>query len=53
VTGLIVGAEYNAQTTLLPVPAMVMAHVKPIAISYVMFENPFATNEVRTAQIQH
>jgi hypothetical protein len=51
VTGLIVGAEYNAQTTLSGVPAMVMAHVKPIAINYVMFVNPFAPNAVKTAQI--
>jgi len=51
VTGLIVGAEYNAQTTLSGVPAMVMADVKPIAINYAMFVNPFATNAVKTAQI--
>jgi len=50
VTGLIVGAEYNAQTTLSGFPAMVMAHVKPIAINYAMFVNPFATNAVKTAQ---
>jgi hypothetical protein len=51
VTGLIVGAEYNGQTTLSGVPAMVMACVKPIAINYTMFVNPFATNAVKTAQI--
>jgi len=51
VTGLIVGAEYNAQTTLSGVPAMVMARVKSIAINYAMFVNPFATNAVKTAQI--
>jgi len=51
VTGLIVGAEYNTQTTLSSVPAMVMACVKPIAINYVMFVNPFATNAVKTTQI--
>jgi len=50
-TGLIVGAEYNAQTTLSGVPAMVMACVKPIAIDYTMFVNPFAMNAVKTAQI--
>jgi len=50
-TSLIVGAEYNAQTTLSGVPAMVMAHVKRIAINYVKFVNPFATNAVKTAQI--
>ena len=46
-----VGAEYNAQTTLSGVPAMVMARVKPIAMNYAMFVNSFATNEVKTAQI--
>jgi hypothetical protein len=51
VTGLIVGAEYNAQTTLSGVPAMVTACVKPIAINYAMFVNPFAMNAVPTAQI--
>jgi len=51
VTGLIVGAEYNAQTTLSGVLAMVMAHVKPIANNYAMFVNPLATNAVKTAQI--
>jgi len=47
-----VGAEYNAQTTLSGVRAMVMARVKHIAINYAMFVNPFATNAVKTAQIQ-
>jgi len=51
VTGLIVGAEDNAQTTLSGVPAMVMARVKPIPIDNAMFVNPFATNAVKTAQI--
>jgi hypothetical protein len=51
VTGIIVSGEYNVQTTLSGVPAMVTAHVKPIAINYVMFANPFATNAVKTAQI--
>jgi len=51
VTGLIVGAEYKPQTTLSGVPAMVMAHVRPIAINYAMFMNPFATNAVKTTQI--
>jgi hypothetical protein len=50
-TGLIVGAEYNAQTTLSGVLAIVMARLKPIAINYVMFVNPFTTNVVKTAQI--
>jgi len=51
VTGLIVGAGYHAQTTVSGVPAMAMARVKPIAINYAVFVNPFATNEVKTAQI--
>jgi len=51
VTGLIVGAEYNVQTTLAGILAMVMARVKPIAINYVMFVNPIAMNGVKTAQI--
>jgi len=51
VTGLIVGAEYNAQTTLTGIPAMVMAGVNPIAINYAIFVNPFATNAVKTAHI--
>jgi hypothetical protein len=51
VTGLIVGAEFNAQTTLSGVPAMVMAHVKCIVMNYVMFVNPIATNAVKTIQI--
>jgi hypothetical protein len=53
VTGLIVGAEYNAQTTLLGVPAMVMSRVTPIAINYDTFVNPVATNAVKTAQIHN
>jgi len=51
VTGLIVGAEYNTQTTISRVPVMVMACVKPLAIKYAIFVNPFATNAVKTAQI--
>jgi len=50
-TGLIVGAAYNVQTTLSGVLAMVMVCVKPIAINYVMFVNPFASNAVKTALI--
>jgi len=30
---------------------MVVAHVKPIAINFAMFVNPFATNAVKTTQI--
>jgi len=51
VTGLIIGAEHNSQTTLSGVPAMVMACVKPIAINYAVFVHPFAMNAVKTAQI--
>ena len=51
VTGFIISAEYNTQTTLSGHSAMVMARVKPIGINYVMFVNPFATNAVKTAQI--
>jgi len=51
VTGLIVGAECNAQTTLSGIPAMLMSRVKPIAYNYAMLVNPFATNAVKTAQI--
>jgi hypothetical protein len=51
VTGLIIGAEYNAQTTLSGILAMVMAHVKPIVINYAIFVNPFATNAVKTTHI--
>jgi len=50
-TGLIVRAEYNPETTLSGVPAMVMAHVKPIPITYAVFVNPYATNVVKTTQI--
>jgi hypothetical protein len=51
VTGIIVSGEYNVQTTFSGVPAMVTAHVEPIAMNYAMFVNPFATNAVKTAQI--
>jgi len=51
VTVLIVGAEYNAQTSLSGIPAMVMARVEPIAINYAMFVNHFVTNAVKTAHI--
>jgi hypothetical protein len=49
--GLIVGPEYNAQPILSGVAAMVMACVKPIAINYAKFVNPFATNAVITTHI--
>jgi len=51
VTGLIVGAEYNAQSTISVVLATVMAHVKPIAVNSAIFMNPLAKNAVKTAQI--
>jgi len=51
VTGIIAGAEYNAQTTLSGILAMVMARVKPIAINCGMSVNPFAKNAAKTAQI--
>lgn len=51
VTGQIVGAEYGIQQTLSGVEALVLAEVKPIAGRYAMFNNPFATNAVKTAQI--
>jgi len=50
-TGLLVGTDYNSQTTLSGILAMVMACVKPVAINYGIFVNPFATNAVKTAQI--
>jgi hypothetical protein len=49
VTGLIVGAEYNPQTTIQGVLAIVMSHVKPIAIKKVMFLNPAVMNAVKTS----
>jgi len=52
VTGLTICTEYNAQTTLSGILAMVMACVQPIAINHVTFVNPFAMNSVKTTQIQ-
>jgi hypothetical protein len=51
VTGLIVITENNVPRTFSGDPAMVMARVKPVAIKYEIFVNPFATNAVKTAQI--
>jgi len=51
VTGLIVGVQYSGQITLSAILAIVMARVKPIAINYVMFGNPFAMNAVKSTQI--
>ena len=50
-TGLIVGPEDSTQKTLSGAPAMVMAHVKPLAMNYAMFVNPFTTNVVKSTQI--
>jgi hypothetical protein len=50
-TGLIVGAEYNAQKTLSGILTIIMARVKTVGINYVMFLTPFATNVGKTAQI--
>ncbi|KAF8241768.1 hypothetical protein K440DRAFT_641234 [Wilcoxina mikolae CBS 423.85] len=49
--GQIVGAEYGIQQTLSGVESLVLAEVKPIAGRYAMFNNPFATNAVKTTQI--
>jgi hypothetical protein len=51
VTGLIVGAAFNDETSLSGVLAMVMARVKHIGIRYAMFMYPFTTNMVKTTQI--
>jgi len=51
VTGPIFGAEYNGQTTVSGIPAMVMARIKPIAINYTIFGYSFATNAVKTTHI--
>jgi len=50
-TGLLVTPQYNAQTALSGIPAMVIARVMAVAMNDVMFVNPFATNVVKTAQI--
>jgi hypothetical protein len=47
----IVGAEYNAQTSLSAIPVMVMVHLMPITIIHAMFVNPFVTNAMQPAQI--
>jgi len=51
VTGLIMSREYNANTTLSGIQAMVMLHLKFIPIHYTIVVNPFAKNAVKTAQI--
>ena len=50
-TDLMVGAEYNAQTTLSRILAKFIASVKPIVINFAMFMNPLSTNAVKTALI--
>jgi len=47
VTGLIIGAKYNTQTTLPGVLAMAMARLKRIVTNDAMCGNPFATNAVK------
>ena len=51
-TGLIISVECNGQIFLSSVPAIILACVKPIAINYAMFVNPFAMNVAKTDQIQ-
>jgi hypothetical protein len=51
VTGLTIGKAYYAQTIFSGIPAIIVARVKSIAINYAMFVNRFATNAVKTAQI--
>jgi len=51
VTGLIVGTEYNAQTTFSDIPPMVLAQVHPIVINYAIFVNPITINVVKSPQI--
>jgi len=51
VTGLIVDAEYNAQTSSSGIPAMVMAHVQPLGMTDAICANPFPLNAVKTACI--
>jgi len=46
-----VGAEYNAQTTLPGIPAMVMACVKPVGTKYAMFVHRVATEVLKMAQM--
>jgi len=50
-TGLIIDAEYNTQTTYSGVLAMVMAGLNLGAMTYAIFANSFATNVVKTTQI--
>jgi len=50
-TGLIDSAERNTQKTPSGNSVMVMAGVKPTAITYVMLVNPFAMDAVKTVQI--
>jgi len=48
---LIVGTEYNTQTTHSGILGMVMFVVQPIALNYTMFVNPFAMDTGKTTQI--
>lgn len=51
VTGLIISAEYNAQTTCSGILAIIIEHVMPIAVDHAMIVNPLATHALKTAQI--
>jgi len=50
-TGFIVSAQYNTQSTLSGVAVIIMACVKCIVINHPIIENPFTMNAVKTAQI--
>jgi len=52
VTGLMVGAEYFAQKTIVAVPPMVIARGKPLAINYLMFVKLSGMNGLKSALIQ-
>jgi hypothetical protein len=48
VTGLTISVEYNTQTAFAGIAVMGMACMKPLAMNYTMFVNPFATNPAIT-----
>lgn len=50
-TGLMVCTEYNVRTTPYGIPAIVIAHVKQIAINYRIFVNLSVMNVVQTTQM--
>lgn len=49
IAGIIVGAEYNAETMLSGVPVIVKACGKPSYSHYAMLVNRFATNAVKSS----